>query len=377
MKRKTVLFLAFSLLLFGCKDNDKNNISLFIGSYSKSVDEGISIYNFNQATGEAVRLAGVKGVENPSYLAISDDKKSIYAVAENGPENSTVNFIIFCKDPFVLKLKDSVNTLSGGPCFIEFSPDGRFLVTANYGGGSISIIGIEEDGSLSDDVHLITYSGRGLDTIRQNQSRTHQITFSPEGKYMFVTDLGTDKIYIYILNEEYSKETGLNRQLINYEAGFNTCDLEPGSGPRHMCFHPDGHYAYLINELSGKVSVMSYYDGKLKLLQEIAADTTGAKASGDIHISKDGRYLYASNRRINDGIAIFSVNKHTGFLTKIGYQNTANHPRNFIFTPNGKYMLVACKNDNCVQIYKVNKTTGMLKNTGKEIKENSPVCLKF
>ena len=159
----------------------------------------------------------------------------------------------------------------------------------------------------------------------------------------------------------------------------NTFDveLEPGSGPRHLCFSKDGRFAYLINELSGKVTTLFYNGQNLTPIQYIEADTLEARGSADIHLSPDGKFLYASNRLKADGIAIFSVDTQTGLLTKIGYQLTGIHPRNFIMTPDGCFLLVACRDDNLIQIFKRNKETGLLVDTGKKIETSKPVCLKF
>ena len=153
--------------------------------------------------------------------------------------------------------------------------------------------------------------------------------------------------------------------------------MKAGSGPRHLTFAPNGNYAYLINELSGTVIAFEYKDGNLKEIQTIAADTVGAKGSGDIHISPDGKFLYASNRLKADGIAIFRIDSENGKLTKTGYQLTGVHPRNFIITPNGKYLLVACRDSNAIQVYERDADTGLLTDIQKDIKVDKPVYIKF
>jgi 6-phosphogluconolactonase (cycloisomerase 2 family) len=132
-----------------------------------------------------------------------------------------------------------------------------------------------------------------------------------------------------------------------------------------------------MNELSGKVAVLEYSEGNLWKKQSIAADESGAQGSADIHVSRDGRFVYASVRLQNDGIAIFSVEPETGLLTKVGYQKTGLHPRNFILSPKGDYLLVACRDSNLIQIFKVDKQTGLLTDTGKSIKTKRPSCLQF
>ena len=190
----------------------------------------------------------------------------------------------------------------------------------------------------------------------------------------FLDDLGTDQIHVFPVSENVTD--GVSHSLLNESEEFNI-KVESGSGPRHICFHPNQKFAYLINEISGKVIAFSYDKGKLNTIQYIEADTVGAKGSGDIHISPDGKFLYASNRLKADGIAIFSINQEEGTLTKTGYQLTGIHPRNFIISRNGRYLLVACRDSNSIQVFERDSQTGLLKDTGKTIKTNKPVCLKF
>jgi 6-phosphogluconolactonase (cycloisomerase 2 family) len=193
------------------------------------------------------------------------------------------------------------------------------------------------------------------------------VEFTPDGKYLLANDLGTDKIHVFPLTSEGN---------LDKESTFDI-GLEPGSGPRHICFSKDGRFAYLINEISGKVTALAY-DGKgLTPIQYIKSDTVNAQGSADIHLSPDGKFLYASNRLKADGIAIFSVDNQTGLLTKVGYQLTGIHPRNFIITPDGRFLLVACRDSNLVQIFARDEKTGLLVDTGKKIETSKPVCLKF
>lgn len=153
--------------------------------------------------------------------------------------------------------------------------------------------------------------------------------------------------------------------------------LPPGSGPRHLIFSKDGNYAYLITELSGKVIAFTYANGKLNAIQTITADTVQAKGSADIHLSPDGKYLYTTNRLKEDGIAIFEVNPENGMLAKVGYQLTDPHPRHFNITPNGKYLLVACRDSNTIQVFRRDVKSGLLQTTGQDIKIDQPVCIQF
>jgi tetratricopeptide (TPR) repeat protein len=187
-------------------------------------------------------------------------------------------------------------------------------------------------------------------------------------------DEANGRFHKFIINPDANAE---NKESFLKEGSPSAFKVKAGSGPRHLTFSPNGNYAYLINELSGTVIAFEYKDGDLKEIQTIVADTVCAKGSGDIHISPDGKFLYASNRLKADGIAIFSIQPDNGILTKVGYQLTGIHPRNFIITPNGKYMLVACRDSNVIQIYERDADTGLLTDIHGDIKVDKPVCVKF
>ena len=190
---------------------------------------------------------------------------------------------------------------------------------------------------------------------------------------MLATDLGKDQIYSFNIREE-AKDSFL------VLPPANVTKLEAGSGPRHLAFHPNGNYLYCINELSGRVTVFAYNGKEAEAIQSITSDTTptsNRKGSADIHLTYDGRFLYSSNRLKADGIATFSVDPENGRLTEIGYQSTGIHPRNFIISPNDKFLLCANRDTNNIQIFEIDSVTGLLLDTGKEIRLDKPVCLKW
>lgn len=353
---------------------DYNGIYMLVGSYATPEEEGVKVYRFDEATGNAKYITGLKGISNPSYLTPSVDGERIYAVGEDEGKTSTANAIRFDKEQETLTLLNSQPTDGAAPCYIQLSPSGKFVITANYFGGSITVFPLDKEGKLKPDTRLISFIGNGPDKERQNQPHVHCVEFTPDHKYLLANDLGTDQIHIFPVSEAMTD--GVAHSLLDESKEYNV-KVEPGSGPRHICFHPNQKYTYLINEISGKVITFSYEKGKLNALQYIEADTIGAKGSGDIHISPDGKFVYASNRLQADGIAIFAVDQEKGTLTKAGYQLTDIHPRNFIITPNGRYLLVACRDSNTIQIFTRDKVTGLLKDTGKTIKTDKPVCLKF
>lgn len=378
MSVKVGLYFLLTLICVSCgaKKQEQqmtdsiNNDSLYllVGTYTEGESTGIYVYNFNSDNGEPSYVSNIKNIDNPSYLKVSPDEKFVYAVKESGSENDAAYALRFDKRNGTLTLINSQPTQGSAPCYINMNKD--FVVTANYGGGNITVFPLAEDGSLKPSSQRLQFTGKGADEKRQAASHLHCVEFSPDGKYLFANDLGADQIYKFVVNKNGSS-TYLTP---GTPASFK---IKPGCGPRHLVFHPNGKYAYLITELSGEVLAFNYEDGNLKNIQYIEADKAHAKGSGDIHISPDGKFLYASNRLKDDGIAIFGINGQSGLLTNIGYQLTGIHPRNFIITPNGKYLLVANRDSNNIQIFERDLNTGLLNNTEKEIKLSMPVCLKF
>lgn len=346
-----------------------NIIYLLIGTYTLGLSEGVYLYTFDILTGNSKYVSMVK-VDNPSYLEITQDGKHIYAVTENGEDPSYANTIFFDKEREKLTVLNSEETLGAAPCNIAIDPREGYVVTANYVGGNLSVFEILPDKTLAPTKQVLQFTGRGADSDRQGAPHLHCVLFSPDGKYLFATDLGTDHIYRVDAVNSQSQDILDENTLKSYK-------LTDGSGPRHLAFHPSGKYLYLINELQGTVVGFHYADGELSEFQTIQADTLHAKGSADIGITPNGKYLYASNRLKGDGVAIFSIDPSTGELSKVGYQETGIHPRNFVITPNGKYLLVASKDSNLIEIFEIDDETGLLRNIDKNITIDQPVCLKF
>jgi len=343
---------------------------MLVGTYTSGTSEGIYVYRLDEETGTIEYVSVAKAV-NPSYLAVSTDERYVYSVGESGKEAVAYAFS-FDKKTGKLNLLNVQPTNSPGPCYISTDRAGRFVVTANYSGGSVSVFPLAADGSLQSVAKVFEFEGSGPDANRQTKPYLHCAVFSPDRQYLFAPDLGSDQLH---------KFTTGNATPFLTKGNPEAYKVEPGSGPRHLTFHPNGQFAYLINELSGKVTVFRYTNSHLEPVQYIASDTSegiGGKGSADIHVSPDGKFLYASNRANTNNIAIFSINDADGKLTLVGHQPTGQHPRNFIITPNGKYLIAAGMNSNLIQFFEIDKKTGLLKeDTSKQITINRPVCLKF
>jgi 6-phosphogluconolactonase len=231
---------------------------------------------------------------------------------------------------------------------------------------------VKDNGGLEAAQQVIEHDGYSVDADRQTGPHVHSTVFSNDNNYLFVPDLGIDKVMIYSFNSK-------SGALVSAKVPFQM--TEPGAGPRHFDFHPNGKYAYLIEEMTGSISVYSYSKGNLELQQNISAlpgDFNGKIGSADIHVSPDGKFLYASNRGESNDIAIFSINAKNGQLAPAGHQSTMGKtPRNFNFDPSGNFLLVANQNSDEVVIFKRNKYTGLLTDTGKRIPVSMPVCIKW
>lgn len=362
--------LAASMFSSACQNNrpaghpETEVLTMLVGTYTDAGSRGIYSFRLNQNTGETSKLAETE-IGNPSFLTLSDDNRYVYAVSEYNDNRACVTAFAFDQEKGTLRKLNSQPTLGEDPCHV--ATDGRRVVTANYSGGSMTTFPIRYDGSLSASDTVFMGAAGGTNSVRQTTPHMHCCVFSPDSNYLFVTDFSSDRILRYAVSPKEDQPKPLSEAV----------SLAPGSGPRHLTFSPDGRHAYLISELSGKVSAFSYADGRLIPIQTITADTLRAQGSADIHLSPDGKYLYASNRLQNDGIAIFAVDPQTGKLAKVGYQPTGKHPRNFCITPNGKFLLVACRDDNVIQIFERDLYTGLLKETIKTLKLSHPVCIRL
>lgn len=343
---------------------------LIIGSYSSADDEGIKVYTFDETNAEATYVSGLKGIENPSFVYPSADGTRVYAVGENfEAAKGTANALAFDAAKGMLTLLNTQPTNGDAPCNIIVNPEGKYVYTSNYNGGSITEFPLDAEGKLGEG-RVIAFSGSSVDSVRQTQPHLHAVNFTPDGRFLLANDLGTDKVHVFPAAAPLDSAKGFD------------VTMKAGMGPRHLCFRPGGKHAYLLGEISGDVVTIAY-DAQAKTAAEafapgqtLRADSLGAEGSADIHISPDGKFLYTSHRLKGDGVSIMRVNPD-GTLTKVGYQPTGIHPRNFILSPDGKWLLVACRDDNVVQIFARDAETGLLTDTGKKIEMSKPVCLQW
>lgn len=366
---KFIIALSFVAALAGCGKSAP--LPMFVGTYTGKGSDGIYSYTFDQESGKA-KLRHSTKVENPSYLVIAPDDSFMYCVSEGHGDAATVTAYRVSMRSGRMGFLNRVLAHGDAPCHL--TTYARNLYVANYSSGSIGLFEIERDAKLYDGNESIKFDYAsaqaadvsGVDTVRQASPHIHQVAKSPDGHYLFAVDLGADRIYKYELRPEFKEG----------EPAYT--ELPRGSGPRHIAFAPDSKHAYVITELSDDVIVFDYNDatGELTQKQVVKASDAGAHGGAEIEVSPDGKFVYASVRLKNDGVAIFSVNPD-GTLKKTGYQPTGKHPRMFKITPNGKYLLVACRDDNVIQVYSRDLATGALANTGNDIEVSQPACIVF
>ena len=335
---------------------------IFIGTYSKGPGNGLLYGTFDADTGE-IRINDTMDIENPSYMQISPQNQNIlYGVSETAETEGGTLFSVDISNPAKMRPIDMKCTRGKLPCHLCAKDD--FVFTANYLDGSLSIMETDKAGNIKPVYRAIKHFGKGPNAERQEASHIHFASITPEGKYLAVCDLGLDKVFLYA----YTPDIGLS-------TAAKITDCPPGSGPRHLTFSADGKYMYVLTELTSSVLTYKYNNGETEFLREISClppDNTHTSTAAAIHLSPDGKSLVASNRGA-DCLTLFDIDEE-GELVLSGYIDNQKEPRDFNFSPNGKWLISAHQNGDKLEIFK--KENGKFIKTG-EIKAPSPVCVLF
>ena len=344
--------------------------NLLVGTYTKNGSKGIYVLSFDTATGKATEISHTETATNPSFLTISKDHGQVYSTNELSDGKVSVYSFIDNK----LNLIQEKTSKGADPCYITLSPDQSNLFVANYSGGSITSYHRFADGRLSNPQQFIQHEGKSVNETRQEKAHVHGIFFSPDGKYVLTPDLGMDEISIY----PYQTKNGPPLQTQK----ASSIKSSPGAGPRHLCFSSNGKYLYVIEELTGSISVYLFLNGAASFLQKVYTHPNtfkGKAGSADIHLSPDGLYLYASNRGTENNIVSFKVLRNGKLEEKtIQYTSTEGKaPRNFTISKDGNWLLVANQDSDNIIAFRRNIQTGALTSTGVSIKLSMPVCLLF
>lgn len=383
-----LIFLTTILtsLLIGCNDGKDQNEArseskeesmktekLIIGTYTgEGADESKGIYLVSRdvETGSLRFDSLLTKVENPTFQVISPDGRFVYSVSET-PDKGGAVFAYAIQPNNSLKLINQQPSLGKSACHVNINKDQTMLFVANYSSGVFTYYHLNPDGSISEPVDHYEYDGSGPHP-NQKSSHPHQAMLSPDQKYVYVPDLGTDQIHMYVIQPYPGKIEPLE------PAAF---DLPPSSGPRHMTFHPDQPFAYVINELGNTVQAMNYDEGTgqltgIGIYPTLPDDFDGISYCADIHISPDGKYLYGSNRGHNS-LVIFRILPDSGKLERIGFSSVhGDWPRNFYISEDGRFVYVANQRSGNISTFSREQETGMLTLIDSTFGETfSPVCI--
>ncbi len=374
MKTKIIFFTL--LIVISVKDISAQlplRDMIYAGTSSVRGSKGIYVFEFDRLHGKFKELQTVTEGTGPGFLALSPDNKILYSIYSKGTmsdgNGSVMSFKIDAQSGLLTKLNEQ-SCGGRGPAHISVDPKGRFAYVSNYGDGSLSVFPINQDGSLAKASDFIKHTGSSIVAGRQERSYIHSAIPSHNGKFLYVSDLGIDKIMIYKVN----KNGKLSPAVVPYVK--NT----PGSGPRHFKIHPNGKFAYSAEEISSTVAsfLVNKRTGELKALERLDMRPEGfteRNSAADIHFSPDAKFLYASNRG-HESLVIYKVDRKNGKLSLVGHENTGGkHPRNFMIDKKGEFALTANQNTDNVVVFERNKTTGKLKPTGEQIIVPAVTCL--
>lgn len=350
---------------------------VYVGAYTEpSYDgraEGISVFRFDDETGTLTPAQTIAGVPNPSFLALDAAEGHLYAVNEL-PEGGVS---AFARDPETGTLTALNRQLSHGadPCYLSLDPSGRFLLVANYSGGTVAVLPIAVEGAVEEASCVIHHQGSSVSAARQEMPHPHMVAPTSDGRLVVVSDLGIDQLVLYRLNAE-------SGQLVPNEPGAAFVRANPGAGPRHFAFSPDGRFLYAINELDSTLTVFAYdgEEGELTTLQTVStlpAGFTGENDCAHVAVSTDGRFVYGSNRG-HDSIAIWRVDGESGMVSLVRHEPTGGKtPRNFALAPGGKWLLAANQDTHSIVTFRRDEETGELTASGAAVETPSPVAILF
>ena len=370
MKKSICIICLISLIMMISSTINGQPIRLFAGTYTESGEKGLYIFDLNRAEGTFKLVSSSDAGPNPSYFCISKKYGMIYAANEvmkfKGSKGGGLTALKYDAAKNVAEKISDMTVPTGGPCFISLSVAEDFLFMANYSGGSIAVIKLDKNGKPVAVTDTITFRGETGKT-----SHAHMIAMDPAGKHVYLTDLGLDRIVIYNLDAVSGKLSQIKNGIAK---------LPAGTGPRHFVFSADGTKMYVICELNSTVSFFTVDpDGGLQLVQTLSTLRAGFKGESfcaDIHLGKNGDFLYGSNRGENT-IVTFKIGSD-GKLTLAGRITCGgNWPRNFVIDPSGKYLLVGNEKSGNIVIFGINDKTGLPTEPGKDCKIKAPACLKF
>jgi len=350
----------------------------YVGTYTaKTSSKGIYALRFDAKKGQLTSIGVAAETVDPSFLAVHPNGKYLYAVNEistfNGGAGGAVSAFSINAKTGALKFLNQVPTRGAGPCHVSLDKNGAYVLVANYDGGSIASFAVHDEGSLGTASGFVQHSGSGPDKERQEGPHAHWIGTSPDNRFALAVDLGLDQVIVY----GFDSSKGIFTPMLS---GF--AKVKPGAGPRHLAFHPNGKFAYVLSEMDSSVTVFSYQakNGAFSSLETISAlpkDYAGRKEAAEIAVDPSGKFLYTSNRG-HDSMAIFEINPAKGTLKSLGQVLSGGQtPRHFAIDPTGNYLLAENQESNNIVVFHIDPATGNLTPTGQTIEVPSPVCITF
>jgi 6-phosphogluconolactonase len=354
------------------------NYFVYVGTYTEdgSASKGIYAYRLDSSTGAIASLGLAARAINPSFLAVHPNHRFFYAVNEvqnyAGQKSGAVSAFAIDRVTGKLRFLNEVATKGGDPCYVTVDKTGKYVLVANYAGGSVAVFPVLDDGRLGEVSAFVQHTGHGTNPQRQEAPHAHSVDLSPDNHFAIVDDLGLDETLVY----KFDSAAG------TLAADPMIAKAAPGAGPRHFAFHPNGRFAYVINEMGSTVAAFGYDAGSgalhpLQTISTLPTSFSGQNGAAEIEVHPSGKFLYASNRG-HDSIAVFAIDADKGTLTQVEDVSTKGEsPRHFEIAPGGLLLFDANEKSDNVVIFRIDPQTGRLTATGKVLEIAAPVCVKF
>jgi len=376
-KLLAISFILLPLAALAAPSSSKSPLLVYIGTYTGPKSQGIYVSRFDPLNGSLSSPQLAAELKNTSFLAVAPTGKYLYAVEEVGESaDKSTGYVVALRirdESGKLEVLNKKTSGGSGPCHLAFDAARKCVLTANYGSGSISVLPVNSDGSLGEPSATIQHQGSSVNPERQTGPHAHFISTDPASRFVLACDLGLDKVLVYRLEPSTLLLT------LNDPPSIS---MRPGSGPRHLVFHPNGRFVYVINEMRSTLTVCSYdpLKGALTALQSVSTlppSFKGHNTCAEVQVHPSGKFLYASNRG-HDSLAIFSIEPDSALLTSLGHQFVEGKtPRHFTLDPTGAWLLAGNQDSNNIMVFRVDTGTGKLTPTGNPIELGSPACAVF
>lgn len=341
----------------------------FVGTYTQNNNQGVNVITYNPNNQQFKVKELITNLQNPSFVQYHSLTKNLFVSEEIGGKNGgKLNSFAFDAVNQKYQKVSTVNTQGDHPCVMALSPDKKWMVAGNYSGGNVSVFKIQENGMLSESLQTLQHFGSSIHKERQEKPHIHDLVFHPTTQQLFVSDLGTDRIYIYDFDAESA--TPLSPSQPSF------ISVKKGSGPRHLVFNITGEYLYVVQELTAEVSVYHLQENQINFVQTLSLSSSPENmqqgSGAEIKMSPNQKYLYVSNRGKVNEIVVFAIDKSTHQLIKIqNISSGGQTPRSFEITPDGKYLLVANQDSHQIQLFDI-QSNGKLNPTAVSLNINQP-----